>query len=95
MVLRLITLIIGGIFLGFGLAVLFRGRYDLIRGYRPGLERYAHRAGYIDIAGGLVCIAGAIAHIFVENEWLLYITLFVGVGAILLFSGMNERNNGV
>lgn len=91
MALAIIAILLGGMFFGFGVAIVAFRRYDLISGYTPKKgERYARRAGLIQMIGGGICIAGGAAGL-AAGQTFAYIGLFLGVGALLLLGYLNDR----
>lgn len=91
MTLSVIAILLGGMFFGFGVAIVFFRRHDLISGYRPHMgEAYARRVGFIQMIGGGICAAGGVAGLLADTA-LTYIGLALGLGALLLLGYLNDR----
>ena len=71
-ILKIITIVLGLLFLLFGYLIRFRKKYDLINGFEADLregrrdERYAERVGLIEfIIGMILILTGAALLLFV------------------------------
>ncbi len=92
MTLNIIAIILGGIFFGFGVAILVFRRYDLISGYTPQKgEEYARRMGCIQIVGGLGTAAGGVVGLLMNSNIPAYIGIFLGMGALILLGHFNDK----
>ena len=80
MFLPILTLVIGGIFGYAGVAILFFNRYDIIADYTPhdGPE-YARRVGIVELAGGILHLAGGAVGLCLQNDT---VSWFVLLGCI-------------
>lgn len=94
LILRLILIIIGLVFIGFGYAIWFKGKYDLINNFqndkRNGKlnDSYAARVGKIEFIGGLACFALGIITMFLNDVFILisFIFCIVCIIAALIYN---------
>lgn len=93
-ILRIILILIGLAFIGFGYAIWFKGKYDLINNYEKDKENgklndsFAKRVGKIAFFGGIACFASGIIAMFMNYTFTLisYIFCIVSISAALIFN---------
>ncbi|MBQ7170942.1 MAG: DUF3784 domain-containing protein [Clostridia bacterium] len=70
LVLKIVALVLGAAFTGFGYFICFRGKYFLINGFEEDLregrktEAYPKKVGLIEFVIGIVCLLAGAALVF-------------------------------
>lgn len=80
--LRIILILIGLLFIGFGYNIWFKGKYDLINNFEKDKKRgkknesFAKRVGIIEFAGGVACFILGIIAMFLDDTFTLIFFIF-------------------
>lgn len=90
----MILILIGLVFIGFGYAIGFKGKYNLINNFEndkkngKSSDSFAKRVGIIEFIGGIACFALGIITMFLDDVFTLisFIFCIVSIIAALIFN---------
>ncbi len=88
-VLRIILILIGLVFIGFGYAIWFKGKYNLINNFQKDKKNgklndsFAKRVGKIEFIGGIVCFTLGIITMPLNDVFTLVSFIFCIVSIIV------------
>ncbi len=93
-IIRIILILIGLVFIGFGYAIWFKGKYNLINNFQNDKKNnklndaYARRVGKIEFIGGIVSFTLGIITMFLNDAFTLisFIFCIVSILAALIFN---------
>lgn len=92
MFLPIFSIAFGLFFAVCGVRIVFFRHFHLLSDYTPGRgEKYARRAGLVQLIGGLVCVATGAVGCVLQNDMYSYLSLFFSVGALLLAQYLVSR----
>ncbi|RKD33422.1 DUF3784 domain-containing protein [Thermohalobacter berrensis] len=96
-------ILIGLTFMGFGYAIYFKGKYNLINSFKNDKksgkldDSFAKRVGIIEFIGGITCVAIGIINMFLEDSFTLISFVFsiVIIITALIFNQVKstKKNN--
>ncbi len=101
-VLRIILILTGFVFIGFGYAIWIKGKYDLINNFQNDKKNgkldddYAKRVGKIEFIGGVACVVLGIIAMFLNDLFSLIAFIFCIVSMIsaLLLNQVKSAKQG-
>lgn len=88
--LRIILILMGLLFIGFGYNIWVKGKYDLINNFEKDKksgkknESFAKRVGIIEFSGGVACLALGIIAMFLDDAYTLIFFIFCIVSIIIV-----------
>lgn len=93
-ILRMIMIFIGFVFIGYGYAILFKEKYNLINNFQNDKKNsklndsYAKKVGKIEFIGGITCFALGIITMFINDVFTLisFIVCIVSIIAALIIN---------
>jgi len=93
-ILRIILILIGLVFIGFGYAIWFKEKYNLINNFQKDKKNgklndsFAKKVGKIEFIGGIACFALGIITMFLNDVSTLisFIFCIVSIIAALIFN---------
>lgn len=98
--LKIGLILVGILFVGFGYAIYFIKKYNLINNFEQDKksnkynDAYAKRVGLIELIGGLTCIVLGLWSIFFDIEFVLIVFTVSIIGIIVaLIINMVKSNN--
>lgn len=87
-------MVLGVIFIGFGYAIRFKGKYSLINDFTVDKAEYAKRVGSIEFFGGIIMIPIGIVTIFLD-EIPAIITFIASVFCICIVLIIHRIKSGI
>jgi hypothetical protein len=94
LIIKIILILIGLVFIGFGYAIWFKKKYNLINNFENDKKNgklddsFAKRVGKIEFIGGIICFALGIITIFLNDSFALisFVFCIVSIIAALIFN---------
>jgi len=98
--LKIGLILVGILFVGFGYAIYFKGKYNLINNFEEDKksnkfnEAYAKRVGIIEFIGGLTCVVIGLWTIFFNVKFVIIVfnVSIIGIIAALIINMVKSNN---
>jgi len=93
--LKIVLILVGTLFIGFGYSIYFKMKYNLINGFEEDKksnkydDAYAKRVGVIELIGGLACVVLGIVAIFLNSTFAI-VAFIISVAGIILALIINQ-----
>jgi len=96
---RIILILIGLVFIGFGYAIWFKGKYNLINNFKNDKKNdklndaFAKRVGKIEFIGGIASFILGIIAMFMNAvfTWISFIICIVSIMVALIFNQVKSK----
>ncbi len=98
-VLRIMLILIGLLFIGFGYAIWFKRKYNLINNFKDdnksgkSYDSFAKRVGIIEFIGGIVCFILGVVAIFLDDVFTMIFFIFCIISIIVALTFNNAKSS--